>query len=95
MTEPVTRRMVARGRVQGVWFREAMRLEAERLGVTGWVRNRLDGSVEAVVQGSPGAVDRIIAWARRGPEAAHVKSLEVTEAQGAFERFEKLPTGDF
>lgn len=95
MTEPVTRRMVARGRVQGVWFREAMRIEADRLGVTGWVRNRLDGSVEAVVQGSPGAVDRIIAWARRGPEAANVKSLEVTEAEGAFERFEKRPTGDF
>jgi acylphosphatase len=93
MTEPVTRRMVARGRVQGVWFRESMRREAERLGVTGWIRNRLDGSVEAVVQGSPGAVDQIIAWARRGPEAADVESLEVTEAEGMYQRFEKRPTG--
>jgi acylphosphatase len=93
MTEAITRRMVARGRVQGVWFREAMRQEAQRLGVTGWVRNRLDGSVEAVVQGSPGAVDQIIAWARRGPEAAEVKSLELSEADGVFERFEKRPTG--
>jgi acylphosphatase len=93
MTEGVTRRLVARGRVQGVWFRESMRQEAERLGVTGWVRNRLDGSVEAVVHGSPEAVDRITAWARRGPEAAEVKGLEVSEAHGLFERFEKRPTG--
>ena len=57
MTEAVTRRLVARGRVQGVWFRESMRREAERLDITGWVRNRLDGSVEAVVQGRSAAVD--------------------------------------
>jgi acylphosphatase len=93
MTETVTRRVVARGRVQGVWFRESMRREAEHLGITGWIRNRLDGTVEAVVQGSPDAVDRIVAWARRGPEAAHVEGLEVTEAQGTYERFEKRPTG--
>jgi acylphosphatase len=93
MTEAVTRRLVARGRVQGVWFRESMRREAERLGVTGWIRNRLDGSVEAVVQGSPGAVDQIIAWARRGPEAADVESLEVTEAEGRYRSFEKRQTG--
>jgi acylphosphatase len=93
MTEGITQHIVARGRVQGVWFREAMRQEAQRLGVTGWVRNRLDGSVEAVVHGSPEAVAEIIAWARRGPEAAEVKSLEVSEAHGAFERFEKRPTG--
>jgi acylphosphatase len=93
MTERLTRRVVARGRVQGVWFRESMRREAERLGIHGWVRNRLDGSVEAVVQGSPEAVDAIVAWARRGPEAADVKSLEVSEAHGGFERFEKRPTG--
>jgi acylphosphatase len=93
MTERLTRRVVARGRVQGVWFRESMRREAERLGIHGWVRNRLDGSVEAVVQGSPEAVDAIVAWARRGPEAADVESLEVSEAHGGFERFEKRPTG--
>jgi acylphosphatase len=93
MTESVTRRLVARGRVQGVWFRESMRREAERLGVNGWIRNRLDGSVEAVVQGSPGAVDQIVAWARRGPEAADVESLEVTEAEGTYRSFEKRQTG--
>ena len=94
MSEAVTRRLVARGRVQGVWFRESMRLEAERLGVTGWVRNCRDGSVEAVVQGRLGAVEAILAWARRGPEQAAVANLEVyAEAQGVFETFEKRPTG--
>lgn len=92
MSERLTRRLVARGRVQGVWFRESMRIEAEALGITGWVRNRGDGSVEAVVQGTPDAVETITRWARRGPEAAAVASLEVTEADGAFERFEKRPT---
>jgi acylphosphatase len=93
MNERLTRRLVIRGRVQGVWFRESMRVEAEGLGVTGWVRNRLDGSVEAVVQGPAAAVEAIIAWARRGPEAAHVEGMEVAEAGGEFERFEKRPTG--
>jgi len=93
MSERVTRRLVAHGRVQGVWFRESMRREAEDLGVTGWVRNRADGTVEALVQGSQSAVDAIIRWARRGPEAAEVSALEVSEASGEFERFEKRPTG--
>jgi acylphosphatase len=93
MSETTTRRLVARGRVQGVWFRESMRREAERLGITGWVRNRLDGSVEAVVQGAPGAIEAMVSWARRGPEGAEVRSLEVAQAEGAFETFEKRPTG--
>ncbi len=88
-SEKVTRRLVARGRVQGVWFREGMRQEAARLGITGWVRNLMDGSVEAVVQGSPGAVEAMLAWAHRGPEAAHVASLEVSEAAGDYAQFEK------
>jgi acylphosphatase len=92
MNEKVTRRLVARGRVQGVWFREGMRQEAARLGITGWVRNRMDGSVEAVVQGSADAVETILAWARRGPEAAHVASLEVTDAAGDYASFEKRHT---
>jgi acylphosphatase len=89
MSEKVTRRLVARGRVQGVWFREGMRQEAARLGITGWVRNRMDGSVEAVVQGPVAAVDAMVAWARRGPEAAHVTSLDVSEASGEYTSFEK------
>lgn len=92
MSDRVTRRMVARGRVQGVWFRESMRREAEALGVTGWVRNCADGSVEAVVQGSAAAVGALLEWARRGPEAAEVARLEVAEAQGDYPRFEKRPS---
>jgi acylphosphatase len=57
MTERVTRRLEIRGRVQGVWYRESMRQEAARLRVTGWVRNRADGNVEAVVQARVEAVD--------------------------------------
>jgi acylphosphatase len=92
MSERVTRRLVARGRVQGVWFRESMRREAEALGVTGWVRNRADGSVEAVVQGSAAAVEAMLRWARRGPEAAEVAALDVEEAGGDYLRFEERPS---
>ena len=92
MSELVTRRLVIRGRVQGVFFRESMRIEAERLDVAGWVCNRLDGAVEAIVQGSPDAIERITQWAHRGPSDAAVSSVEVSPAQGTFGRFEKRPT---
>jgi acylphosphatase len=93
MSERLARRLVIRGRVQGVWFRESMRIEAQRLGVAGWVRNRPDGTVEAVVAGPAEALDALIAWARRGPEAAEVQRVEVEEADGKFEGFEKRATG--
>ena len=84
------------GRVQGVNFREAMRREAGRLGVTGWVRNRVDGSVEAIVQGAPAQVDEMLAWARRGPPAARVDSVLVRPADGELARgyadFRRLPS---
>jgi acylphosphatase len=92
MSERVTKRLTARGRVQGVWYRESMRQEAARLGVAGWVRNRMDGSVEAVVQGPAASVEALVAWARRGPQAAQVDSLEVSAAEGDFSGFEKRPT---
>ena len=92
MSERRTRRLSIRGRVQGVWFRESMRLEAERLAVTGWVRNRMDGTVEAVVQGDAAAVEAMVRWARRGPQAAEVSAVEVGEAEGDFLSFEKRPT---
>jgi acylphosphatase len=76
MTERLTRRLVIRGRVQGVFYRESMRQEAARLGVTGWVRNQRDGTVEAVVQGTPAAVEAILAWARRGPPDADVSAVD-------------------
>ncbi len=80
------------GDVQGVGFRYSMQVEAERLGVTGWVKNRRDGTVEAVVDGAPDAVTAIIAWARRGPRAARVAEVRVIEFEGDFERFEQRPT---
>ena len=65
-----------RGRVQGVWFREATRLEAERLGVAGWVRNCADGSVEAVLEGAPQAVRELEMWCHDGPRAARVVEVK-------------------
>ena len=84
-----TQHLLIFGRVQGVWFRESMRREAERLGIGGWVRNAPDGSVEAVIQGSDEAVDALIAWARSGPPQAQVERIELTEAHGQFKGFEK------
>jgi acylphosphatase len=93
MSERIARRLVVRGRVQGVWFRESMRLQAESLGVAGWVRNRLDGTVEALVEGTPAAVEAIVRWSRRGPEAAQVTSVdEFALAPEGFVRFDKHPT---
>lgn len=88
----MAKRLHISGRVQGVGYRESMRREAERLGVTGWVRNRRDGGVEAVVDGRVEALDAIIAWARRGPRSAHVVTVEVSEFSGTFTCFEQLPT---
>jgi acylphosphatase len=80
------------GRVQGVGFRYSMSGEAGRLGATGWVRNRRDGTVEAVIDGAPSAVEALLAWARRGPRGAHVTEVEVAEIPESFERFEMRPT---
>lgn len=82
----VTRQIRISGRVQGVGYRYALQHEAERLGVTGWVRNRADGSVEAVVQGSAEAVERILSWARRGPPAARVAKLSAEAPAAEFDR---------
>jgi len=78
--------------VQGVGFRFYMERKARDLGVTGWVRNRRDGALEAVVQGSSGAVEAMIAWARRGPPSAIVADVRVTDATGDFATFEARPT---
>ncbi|HEX7810885.1 MAG TPA: acylphosphatase [Burkholderiales bacterium] len=76
----IARRLCIRGHVQGVYYRESMRQQARAVGVTGWVRNRADGSVEAVVQGDHMAVERMIDWARRGPPAARVDEVRIEEA---------------
>ena len=68
---------MVRGRVQGVSFRWYTVEEAERLGVSGWVRNLADGSVELEAQGTAEQLDALIAWCRKGPPAARVTDLEV------------------
>ena len=80
------------GRVQGVGYRESLRWEADRLGVTGWVRNRRDGTVEAAIDGSPEAMQALLDWCRAGPPAARVTALEVSEIDGSFDGFERLPS---
>jgi acylphosphatase len=77
------------GVVQGVGYRAGFAREAQRLGLSGWVRNRRDGSVEALVAGDPAALEKILVWARRGPAAASVREVEVLEAEDA------LVTGGF
>ena len=69
------------GRVQGVWYRDSCRDQAEVLGVRGWVANRSDGSVEADIDGTPEAVDALIAWMRIGPPRAVVAKVDVVEAR--------------
>jgi acylphosphatase len=92
MSERLTLHLAIRGRVQGVGFRYAMLREAEALGVAGWVRNRSDGSVEAVVHGPREAVERLLRWAERGPKGSAVSGVAASPAEGSFERFELRPT---
>ena len=96
MSDTVTFHVSIGGLVQGVGYREGLRLEAERLGVTGWVRNRRDGTVEAVIRGHRKSLEALLGWARVGPPAARVAGLTVQEAPVALQRnyagFERLPT---
>ena len=82
--------LTIRGRVQGVWFRESARQEAERLGVVGWIRNSREGDVEAVAEGPTDAVEAFVRWCHRGPPAARVAGLDRADAAwtGEFARFE-------
>jgi acylphosphatase len=75
------RRVVVRGRVQGVFFRDTARRRADAAGVAGWVSNRPDGAVEAVFEGDPEAVDQLVEFCRRGPSRADVDSVEVVEEE--------------
>ena len=72
----ITVRLEITGRVQGVGFRESMRAVAQALEVNGWVRNCDDDSVEAMVQGAEGDVERLIAWCHNGPPGAHVRFVK-------------------
>ena len=68
---------IVRGRVQGVGFRAATSYEARRLGLAGWVRNRLDGTVEVLADGDDAAVDQLAVWLKHGPRGAHVTGLDL------------------
>ena len=78
MGEPVRRRAVVRGNVQGVFFRDCCRREARSRGVAGWVTNRPDGAVEAVFEGDPDAVEALVEWCAQGPRGADVASVDDT-----------------
>ncbi len=92
VNEHVSRHLLVRGRVQGVGYRNYIAYKAGVLNVKGWVRNRIDGSVEAVVHGSPEAVAEIIECARRGPRAAEVTAVDVSDVEGRHEQFVVRPT---
>jgi acylphosphatase len=83
-------RLIIKGKVQGVFFRESTRRQAQSLGVTGWVRNLPDGSVEAVAEGSGKRVGHLVEWCRHGPPMARVDNVheELEEWTGDFSSFE-------
>jgi len=82
--------------VQGVGYRDALRAQAHAMGVHGWVRNRTNGSVEALLQGRPEAVESLIAWAHHGPPAARVTEVRIEDPSPEFDRaysgFERWPS---
>lgn len=92
MSHKITRHLIVSGRVQGVCYRESLREQAENHAVTGWVRNRRNGTVEAMLQGNEQDVNDVVAWSRRGPPMALVEHVEISEAQGEFSEFERLAT---
>lgn len=73
----IARCAVVHGHVQGVFFRDSCRRRAQSLGVTGWIRNREDATVELLAEGSPEAVEALIEWCREGPRGAYVEHVDV------------------
>ena len=96
MSQTICRHLSIHGRVQGVGFRWSLCGEARMLGLSGWVCNRHDGSVEALISGNVEAVETLTRWAHRGPEAARVDKVIVTahddDATGMTGGFEQRPT---
>jgi acylphosphatase len=94
-TSILTRHLSITGLVQGVGYRVFFKKKARALLLSGWVRNRLDGSVEAMVSGDADAIGIILAWAKQGPPGARVSAIIVTEGDASFimqGSFDKLPT---
>jgi acylphosphatase len=81
MSDAVARRVVVSGRVQGVFFRDATRREAQRRGVAGWVRNCADGTVQAQFEGSEEAVAELVRWCRQGSPHATVEDVRVQSVE--------------
>jgi acylphosphatase len=81
MSDVARRRVVVHGHVQGVFFRDSCRREAETRGVAGWITNRRDGAVEAVFEGDPDAVTALVEFCRRGPRGADVRSVDETSEE--------------
>jgi acylphosphatase len=77
----IRRRVIVRGLVQGVFFRDSTRRLAQRHGVAGWVANRADGAVEAVFEGEADAVERLVEFSREGPRGAQIESVAVTKEE--------------
>ncbi len=90
MEKKVSARVLVSGRVQGVYFRMETRQAAERYGVSGWVRNKRDGTVEALFEGSQTQVAGILEWCEKGPPLARVQDVDIHwgEYSGAFDHFE-------
>jgi acylphosphatase len=90
---PTRYHLLVSGRVQGVYFRQSAKQEADRLGLNGWVRNLSDGRVEAVVEGQEPLVAEWLAWAHKGPPGATVEDIEISEEAPVGEAgFKVLPT---
>lgn len=94
MTPPtLTRRLLIDGRVQGVGFRWALSAEATALGLQGWVRNRRDGTVEALIHGTPDSVEALTVWAWHGPSSARVDRVLANDEPGSAAEFAGAATG--
>ena len=88
-----TKHLIITGVVQGVGFRNYVAHKARQFHVTGWVRNRTDGSVEAMIQGTPENVAAMIVRAHRGPPKSSVSSVTVNDGEGRYAEFSTRPTG--
>jgi acylphosphatase len=82
----IRRRVIVKGRVQGVFFRQGCQREAVAVGVAGWIRNNYDGSVEAALEGDPDAVERVVSWMRVGPSGSVVTDVDIIDEDLVGER---------